>query len=320
MIIPEPVFIDRAFHDVDVLAESTRGYDLDILQLDRARFHGRILQWITPQLIVTRGTFNCRLQQTGQPPPGYRTFVVPMNDAMQLLWRGHHITGNHLLLFPDGSDLFAASGDHFDVYTVSIRESGLLSATCGAEQDRLARLLHTAEILSLPFASIHRFRKCLLQLERVRFAFCPASAGPPSDIVHRALLELIREATAETSRRSSAMREAAVRRIRTQVLARPDTPPAIGDIGRAIGASQRTLNYAFREYFGMTAKAYVNRVRLNAVRRSLRAAACGAGVADAANAWGFWHMGQFAADYRKAFGENPSDTLAASRDTVPGRV
>ena len=32
-------------------------------------------------------------------------------------------------------------------------------------------------------------------------------------------------------------------------------------------------------------------------------------VADVANEWGFWHMGGFAADYRKLFGELPSTTL-----------
>ncbi|MCK5375915.1 MAG: helix-turn-helix domain-containing protein, partial [Acidobacteria bacterium] len=32
-------------------------------------------------------------------------------------------------------------------------------------------------------------------------------------------------------------------------------------------------------------------------------------VTDVANNWGFWHMGQFAADYRKMFGELPSQTL-----------
>ena len=32
-------------------------------------------------------------------------------------------------------------------------------------------------------------------------------------------------------------------------------------------------------------------------------------VADAANEWGFWHMGQFAKDYRRMFGELPSETL-----------
>jgi len=30
-----------------------------------------------------------------------------------------------------------------------------------------------------------------------------------------------------------------------------------------------------------------------------------------ANAWGIWHMGRFAADYRKLFGEVPSETLQA---------
>jgi transcriptional regulator GlxA family with amidase domain len=33
-------------------------------------------------------------------------------------------------------------------------------------------------------------------------------------------------------------------------------------------------------------------------------------IADAANAWGFWHMGQFAKDYRTLFGELPSQTRA----------
>jgi hypothetical protein len=32
-------------------------------------------------------------------------------------------------------------------------------------------------------------------------------------------------------------------------------------------------------------------------------------VSDVANSWGFWHMGQFAADYRAMFGELSSSTL-----------
>ena len=35
-------------------------------------------------------------------------------------------------------------------------------------------------------------------------------------------------------------------------------------------------------------------------------------VVDIANAWGFWHSGQFAADYKQLFGELPSTTLKGS--------
>jgi AraC family ethanolamine operon transcriptional activator len=87
-------------------------------------------------------------------------------------------------------------------------------------------------------------------------------------------------------------------------------PLAVPDVCRAAGVSWRTLDYAFREEFGVTPKAYLKSIRLNGVRRELRRAAQPVVISDVANRWGFWHMGQFAADYRKLFGELPSETLA----------
>jgi AraC family ethanolamine operon transcriptional activator len=63
------------------------------------------------------------------------------------------------------------------------------------------------------------------------------------------------------------------------------------------------------DFYGVTPKAYINALRLNAVRKLLKLSTGNERVVDAANAWGFWHMGKFAADYRKLFGENPSQTL-----------
>jgi AraC family ethanolamine operon transcriptional activator len=77
-----------------------------------------------------------------------------------------------------------------------------------------------------------------------------------------------------------------------------------------VGASERTLRRGFRERFGVSPKAYLLAQRLIDVRRTLRTADPDATlVADVANRFGFWHMGQFAADYRKHFGELPSQTL-----------
>ena len=49
--------------------------------------------------------------------------------------------------------------------------------------------------------------------------------------------------------------------------------------------------------------------RLNAVRQDLKSSEPDdATVAEIAGRWGFWHTGNFAADYSRQFGELPSQT------------
>ena len=49
--------------------------------------------------------------------------------------------------------------------------------------------------------------------------------------------------------------------------------------------------------------------RLVAVQTELIRQGPTAVISDIANHWGFWHMGGFASDYKKQFGELPSQTL-----------
>jgi AraC family ethanolamine operon transcriptional activator len=84
--------------------------------------------------------------------------------------------------------------------------------------------------------------------------------------------------------------------------------PTIKDICQASGASYRTLNRAFLDRFGVTPKQYLQAVRLSGVRKDLRQMGPYSAITDIANDWGFWHMGQFAADYKRQFGELPSET------------
>ena len=85
------------------------------------------------------------------------------------------------------------------------------------------------------------------------------------------------------------------------------------------GVSERTLQYAFRDRFGLTPAAFIKARRLAAVRAML----CSADpqrthVGDVLGDFGFWHLGQFAKDYRQAFGELPSVTLGRTRGGLRG--
>ena len=96
-----------------------------------------------------------------------------------------------------------------------------------------------------------------------------------------------------------------------EILEDKDTLPlTVSELCSSVGVSAPTLYRAFQEQFGMGPKQYIQIRRLCGVREQLFARDSEESIADVANTWGFWHMGQFAADYRQHFGELPSETLA----------
>ncbi len=85
----------------------------------------------------------------------------------------------------------------------------------------------------------------------------------------------------------------------------------VGDVAEAVGVSVRSLQEGFRRDLGTSPTAYLRERRLAAVRCALLAADPGArSVTDVAMAHGFAHLGRFSGEYRRAFGEPPSRTLA----------
>ncbi len=88
----------------------------------------------------------------------------------------------------------------------------------------------------------------------------------------------------------------------------------IADLAAAAGVSPRTLQYGFRERFGVGPLTYLKQYRLRKIHDTLRCASpASCTVGDVAARWGFYHGSAFAHSYRKLFGELPSQTLA-SRD------
>jgi AraC family ethanolamine operon transcriptional activator len=86
-------------------------------------------------------------------------------------------------------------------------------------------------------------------------------------------------------------------------------PPTIAALCAALGTSERTLHEAFREHLDATPKAYLKVLRLEAARRDLLHGPEGMRVTDVALDYGFLHFGWFSQDYRRLFGETPSQTL-----------
>jgi AraC family ethanolamine operon transcriptional activator len=150
----------------------------------------------------------------------------------------------------------------------------------------------------------------LLDLAQARRDFLAPSGRRIEEECLRRLAGLLARANDDRTACQPSNRARLVRRAEDYLRAHLEHPLSVLDLCRELGASERTLHYAFQQDRGLSPMAYVQALRLNAVRQELKAAAAGtATVHVIAQRWGFFHSGEFASAYRRLFGELPSQTL-----------
>lgn len=86
-------------------------------------------------------------------------------------------------------------------------------------------------------------------------------------------------------------------------------PITIEEIAAAANVGIRTLQLSFRQWRMTTPMTYLHQLRMTQAHQDLLAQPPGSSVAEIARKWGFSHLGRFAIDYKRQFGESPSETL-----------
>jgi AraC family ethanolamine operon transcriptional activator len=124
------------------------------------------------------------------------------------------------------------------------------------------------------------------------------------------------ELNARGQQQNSLPRSALTQRARDYLLANLDQPFSLRALSEAACCSGRVLQYAFREVYGVGPQGWFQAMKLNEANRELRAHGPGeVRVSDVALRWGFTHFGRFSVEYRRMFGERPSETLKRASQT-----
>lgn len=101
----------------------------------------------------------------------------------------------------------------------------------------------------------------------------------------------------------------AVRRALDFMQAALDRDVGISELAAAAGLSARALQRQFRTFLGKTPHEALREIRFGHARRQLLLGRPGTRVMDVAAASGFPHFGRFSIEYRRRYGETPSQTL-----------
>ena len=93
----------------------------------------------------------------------------------------------------------------------------------------------------------------------------------------------------------------------------------LADLAAAGGVSERALLRQFERFLGVSPMTHLLRMRLAVARAELLRRDSALSVAEVAGRCGLPHLGRFAAEYRKAFGELPSATVRRARQGTEAR-
>ncbi|MEN8249131.1 MAG: helix-turn-helix domain-containing protein [Bacteroidota bacterium] len=164
---------------------------------------------------------------------------------------------------------------------------------------------------------LHKELRGLLQFGKqcVNTANTEAIESLISEGMMQMLAETIVQGSCSSLSRLSPGRERALNVLEANIyhwMEYPNSGFCVSDIE---GISQRLLEMACQETYGVTPHRWIKLARLNAAYREL-CSDSGASVTQTCMRWGFGNMGRFSGEYRALFGEFPKETIQRVSQSV----
>lgn len=297
------IYTNNLFNDFDLYAHFIEQADIEYAQLSSGQFKGELRQLFYGPIILSCHSMNQTILQRGKGVEGFTTFLIPGNMNQDFIWRKNRLRGNIIGILKSGMEHNCVTKTDFFGAPVSIENNYLshMSNFLGYPEfvDQIQRLETIVISHELAFKLHRLIQKNCSELEQN---------------IEEILFEIpkcIIESLTRTDTKGLMFKGESRRRIfnKGQELIHEtiENPLSIVQICQKIGVSERNLRYAFKDHSGLSPKQYLQSCRLNEVRRILKSGRFNK-IIDVAHRFGYWHTGQFAADYKKLFGELPSDS------------
>ena len=310
---PPELFFDQYISDLNEHAKQAK-LEIEMRQLDAGIPRARIALMGTPDCQVLRGEYDRSYHQSGHTPANVLSLGIPDPGAYEFRWCNEWASGGQIINFSLDSGFDGTCGAGFSGCAISFHHDLLQRTLESLElnidlQDLLCRdevWPHSGAVAGylrhhiLAAFNSARFSE---HLETMDFFNFSAAA---------LVLKFLAKNRPKAKTPSIKVRRQATRNAMQLLEDENDLPLTVSELCSKTGVSAPTLYRSFQEQFGIGPKQYIQIRRLCGVRQQLLSGHDAASIADAANNWGFWHMGQFAADYRQHFGELPSETLTQS--------
>ncbi len=307
--------------DIEEQAASLREWNQVYEQMTPGRFVGGLHELCFSGVQLFRETTNQAVHECGNPWWGSRAIGVPIRMEGTALFRGEGVEPDALVTLgaQDELDFYTPRG--FEILGLVVDSGALETHAREVEHRDLAAVFAGKGVLKPCVERLDEFRRLLQSvLQSSEVNPIALQFRQTQRVLEQTMLGAVVAVVADDSasaRPACAGRRNVVDAAKAFMRSRIAEPITVADLCRELGVSRRTLQYSFQEVLGINPVRFLRAMRLNGVRRDLKAGKSPAdSVQDIAARWGFWHLGHFVTDYKRMFGELPSETLRHKRGSA----
>lgn len=309
-----PLLTHAAASDADQFADLLRDWRIELTPLCRGPFNGEISLVSLGPAEVFRARWNQRTLNHVAPPADCITFSRPGRGSAPNTLSGRAIEDAEIFVGAPGSSVETASTGVLRPHGLTIKLD-FMQAQVGWTGEGPAFHARGTRLHTAGAAWVDAY---LTSIEWIMSAAAQYPDELARDGVRGSLLDqlLIRvnaldavRAPTDDNRQRRMARRLAVQRARDYIRENLAEPIRLSQLCTHARAQARSLEYGFREMFGVSPVGYVRAIRLRRARKLLQSTASPRqSVSEIALDCGFWHLSQFAVDYKRFYGESPSVT------------
>ena len=301
--------LDYSSTDYSNFTEVIKNANVDEEILESGSFKGTIRMVCTSHLVVSSFNISKKVLQIGTGSSGYITFVIG-DPAVLFNWRKIEMTNGVMGILWKNEHL-SVTGAGFNGLPVSIDENYFIKYCRLRGYPQLAEDLRRKEVIIGSEDSLNEIR----QLIKIVTSFVHLDDRVVNELVEIKLVDLIfAYLTSEyTQQPQIELSHSKFANTVDYIHEHLSELTSVNQICENVNIPERTLRRLFRKKFDISPKRYVDMLRLNRVRNEIRSISDQSSIKFVASEYNFWHMGQFAMDYKRAFGELPSETSRLSR-------
>lgn len=307
--------LSKSFNDFDRYADFTKQAYLEHSQLSIGKFKGELVQHIHGAVIMSCHRMNQTILQRGIGLKGYTTFLIPGNMDQEFIWRNRILKGNVIGILKSEMEHDCLLKPNFFGTPVSIQNTYLSDISEKLGFPYLILSIKEKESIEIPAESARMLHRMIIN--------CCMSSDLNSQTVIIEVLKVLFHAISLSDSRKYEFREQSSTKVfnKAQEVIENNlqNPLSVLDLSLKVGVSERNLRYIFQHQSGISPKRYIQNFKLNLVRKMIQDRK-NEKIIVLARDQGFWHSGQFALDYKRLFGELPSQTRISYLNKDSGKT